>query len=290
MRLDAATEAAHPYFDCVIGTIAEVQAASVDEIKAFFRRFYVPNNASLTIVGDFDPARTKELVAQYFGPIPRGPDVTPPEAEQPRLAGVIRETVSEPLAQEPGLRMMWKGVRRFSEDEAAGDVLESILAGGKASRLYRDLVERRQIASGVWAANPSERLGGGFQVNAVANAGHREAELEAAVNPVIEEVRAHGVTAEEVARVQRVIAAGMLRGLERIGPNGGKADRLSSYEMFLGDPGYLPKDLARYRAVTPAAVQAFAQRYLLPDERVILDVEPAPPGRAPHAQSAAGAK
>ncbi len=188
---------------------------------------------------------------------------------------------------------MWKGsgvsrtVRQSPETSST-----SILTSGKASRLYRELVDGRQIATRVWAANPSERLGGSFHgQRAVANAGHREAELEAAVNPVIEEVRAHGVTAEEVARVQRVIAPRACCGASSgSAPTEAKRTGSAAMRCFSATRATSPRTWpATVRSLSPL-VQAFAQRYLLPDEQVILDVEPAPPGRAPRAKSAAGAK
>jgi zinc protease len=265
----------HPYYDCVIGTIAEIQSASMDDLKAFFRQFYTPNNATLAIVGNFDPAEAKALIERYFGPIPRGPTVTRPNIEQPDLSGVTRERVADPVAKVPRLDLLWKGVKAFSEDEAPGDVLAYILGQGKASRLYQELVYHRQLAAAVEAENVSYGLGGIFSISIVAREGHTLAEIEPIAEQIVADVRDHGVTADEVERAKRVIVSGLLRSVERIGGFGGKADLLNRYEMWKGDPGYLSQDLARYRAVTPEAVQAFAQRILLPDRRVILDIEPA---------------
>jgi predicted Zn-dependent peptidase len=270
----------HPYYDCVIGTIAEIQSASMDDLKAFFRQFYGPNNASLAIVGNFDPAETKALVERYFGPIPRGPEVIRPDVPQPELTGVVREKLADPVAKIPRLDLLWKGVRAFSDDEAAGDVLAHILGRGKASRLYQDLVFRRQIAAAVEAENAAYGQGGVFSINVVAKEGHSLAEIEPITEGIVTQVREHGVTADEVDRAKRVIVSGMLRSVERLGGFGGKADQLNYYEMRKGDPGYLSQDLARYRAVTPEAVQAFAQKILLPDRRVVLEIEPAPKAAA----------
>jgi len=265
----------HPYYDCVIGTIAEIQSASMDDLKGFFRQFYAPNNASLTIVGNFDPAQAKALVEKYFGPIPRQPDVVRPEIPQPQLAGVVKETINDGVARIPRLELDWTGVRHFDADEAAGDVLARILGIGKTSRLYQELVYRRQIASDVDASNRTMGLGGIFDVQVTAKEGHQTAELAPIVEQILDDVRQNGVTADEVDRATRVILADMLRGLERIGGFGGKADVLNLYQTFTGDPGYLAKDLARYRAVTPEAVKAFANKYLSKDNRLILDIQPA---------------
>jgi predicted Zn-dependent peptidase len=270
----------HPYYDCVIGTIAEIQSATMDDLRAFFRQFYAPNNASLSIVGNFDPAQAKALVAQYFGAIPRQPDVVRPEVPQPQLPGVVRETVRDGVAKIPRLDLDWVGVRAFDADEPAGDVLARILAGGKASRLYQELVQKRQVASDVDADDETHALGGIFGISVTVKEGHTTQEIAPLVDQILDDVRKNGVTDDEVDRAKRVILAGKLRGLERIG-GGGRADQLNRYQTFQGDPGYLGKDLARFRAVTPDAVKAFANRYLLTDKRVILDIQPAAGSSAP---------
>ncbi len=139
----------HPYYDCVIGTIAEIQSASIGDLRDFFRRWYAPDNASIAIVGDFDPATAKQLVERYFGPLPRGPALVRPAAPPPHLDSVVRETLHDPVARVPRLDMVWAGVKPFAPDEAAGDVLARILGQGKTSRLYRKLVLEKPLASDV---------------------------------------------------------------------------------------------------------------------------------------------
>lgn len=263
----------HPYYECVIGDISEIQAASPEDIRAFFRQFYGPQNASLAIVGDFDSRTAKDLVEKYFGPIPRGPEVKAPDLPQADVPVVV-ETVQDKLAEEPRLILAWKGVRQFTDEEPPGDVLGDVLGSGKTSRLYKALVFDRQLASGVGASDASLGLGGWFQITVTAAHGRTIAELKPVVDAVLAEVKAKGVTREEVERARRNIVANRLRSLERVGGFGGKADLLNEYQTFLGDPGFLPRDIARYRAVTPEAVQAFARKYLT-DRRLELDVLPA---------------
>ena len=264
----------HPYFECVIGDISEIQAASTADLRSFFRQFYGPNNASLAIVGDFDSKTVKELVEKYFGPIPRGPEVKLPEIPQPEIPGRITEKVEDKLAEVPRLILAWRGVRQFTDDEAAGDVLAEILGSGRTSRLYKALVFDRQLASSVSAGDETLGLGGWFQITVTAARGHEIPELTPVVQQIIDDVRKNGVTPEEVERAKRNLIANRLRTVERIGGFGGKADLLNMYETFLGDPGYLPRDLARYRAVTPEASKAFANKYLIDDKRIELDVVP----------------
>jgi len=264
----------HPYFECVIGDISEIQAASTADLRSFFRQFYGPNNASLAIVGDFDSKTVKELVEKYFGPIPRGPEVKLPEIPQPEIPGRITEKVEDKLAEVPRLILAWRGVRQFTDDEAAGDVLAEILGSGRTSRLYKALVFDRQLASSVSAGDETLGLGGWFQITVTAARGHEIPELTPVVQQIIDDVRKNGVTPEELERAKRNLIANRLRTVERIGGFGGKADLLNMYETFLGDPGYLPRDLARYRAVTPEASKAFANKYLIDDKRIELDVVP----------------
>ena len=262
----------HPYFECVIGVVAEIQSASLEDVRDFFRRFYGPNNASLILVGDFDPAVAKRLIDKYFSPIPRGPEVKRPDVEARPIASLAKETIEDKLAQLPHFQMVWNGVKPFSDDEAAGDVLTEVLAGGKTSRLYQRLILDKQIASNVDANNPSLGLRGWVDVGATAAPGHSPDELRALIQQSLDEVKQNGVSKEEVERAMFKIIAGQLRSLER---GSARADILNQYEMWLGDPGFLPRDLARYRAVTPQAVQAFARKYLPHDRRVELTTVPA---------------
>ena len=261
----------HPYYECVIGDIADVQAASLPDIRNFFRADYGPQNASLAVVGDFDPNVAKELVEKYFATLPRGPDVKLPEVPQPEIKGVIKETFEDKLAEEPRLMLVWKGVRAFTDEEPAGDVLAEVLGSGRTSRLYKALVFDRQLASGVGVGDVTLGIAGWFQLSVTASRGHEISELLPVVRQILAEVKKNGVTLEEVERAKRNILAGKMRTVERIG---GKADLLNEYQTYLGDPGFLPRDLARYRAVTPQAVQAFANRYLLDENSIELDIEP----------------
>ncbi len=262
----------HPYFHCVIGSIEEIQAASLEDIKAFFREFYGPRNATLAIVGDFDPKVVRELVTKYFGDLPGGAQPKRPDVPQPRLDRVVEKTVPDPVARIPQLQMVWNGVKPFAPEEAAGDILSVVLGGSKTSRLYRRLVEEKQLASSVYAANSSLGLGGYFQIVATAREGHTVAELRKEVESVLAELRKDGATSAEVERAKRMVVGGMVRSVERAS---GKADQLNAYAFFTGDPGYLPKDVARYRAVTSAEVHEAARTLLPPDRLLVMDVEPA---------------
>jgi zinc protease len=262
----------HPYYDCVIGDISEIQAASLQDVRQFLLQYYGPNNASIALVGDFDPAAVRSLIDKYFGPIPRGPDVPKPEVKQPLLTSVVREKVEDKLAQLSRFEFVWNGLRQYDDEEAPGDILADVLASGRTSRLYRSMVLEKQVASNVDASDNTYWLGGWISIGATARPGHTPEELQTLIQAAIDEVKQNGVTAEEVERAKRKILAGRVRSLER---TSARADLLNEYEMFLGNPGYLPRDIARYRAVTPQAVQAFAKKWLPDDRRIELTVVPA---------------
>jgi zinc protease len=266
----------HPYYECVIGSIEEIQAATLDHVRDFFRRYYGPNNASLVLVGDFDPAVARDLVQKYFGDVPRGPEVKKPDVPQPMLSSIVKERLEDKLAQLPRFELIWNGLRPYSDDEAPVDVLMDVLAGDRTSRLYRSLVVDKQVASSVDGSNLVAILGGWIQVSATGKPGHSNDELRTLVQAAIDDVKKNGATKEEVDRAKTKILAGRVRSLER---GSARADLLNEYEMYLADPGYLPRDLARYRAVTPQAVQEVARRLLPDDKRIEMDIQPKAPSQ-----------
>ena len=283
----------HPYYECVIGSIPEIEGATLADLRAFFREYYGPNNASLALVGDFDPAVAKQLIEKYFGAVECCGLRTPPGAGEavssvafpavvkrpdlppPHIESVVKETLVDKLAEVPRFDLVWAGLKPFSDDEAAGDVLADVLGSGRTSRLYKSMVFDKQVASEVDASDVALGLGGWFTVGAVAKAGHTASELAPLIQASIDDLKKSGPTQEEVDRAVRKFVAQKARAVERIGGFGGKADVLNEYQTFLDDPGYLPRDIARYRAVTPALVRAFANKYLLDGQRIELTVEPA---------------
>src|SRR5258705_8547059 len=154
----------HPYYECVIGDIADIQAASVHDLRQFFTTWYGPQNASLAIVGDFDPKLAKVLVEKYFSPVPRGPVVKLTDVPQPDIGRLVKETLEDKLAEVPRLILAWKGVRQYTDEEPAGDVLADVLGSGRTSRLYKALVFDKHLASGVSVSNATAGLAGWVQV------------------------------------------------------------------------------------------------------------------------------
>ncbi|MFL5575887.1 MAG: M16 family metallopeptidase [Gemmatimonadaceae bacterium] len=262
--------ASHPYSWPVIGSMTDLSAASLDDVKGFFRTYYAPNNATLAIAGDFDRDSVKALVAKYFGAIPRGPQaVTRPVVPEVRLA---RDTflVIEDRVQLPRLFYAWHTVKAFAPDDAALDVLAYVLAGDKNSRLYKKLVYDMQVAQEVNASQQSGRIDGQFGVDVTPKPGQSAARMARLADTEISRVIDSGITARELERAQNTIRA---RFLDRLASVLGKADQLEFYNYFAGTPDYVTQDAARYDAVTAADVQRVARQYL-GAPKVVLTVVP----------------
>ncbi len=272
----------HPYHWSPIGSMEDLSAASLDDVKSFFKHYYVPNNASLAVSGDFNPVDARRMIEKYFGVVPRGADITRPTPPAAHLDKEIREQV-EDRVQLPRVYMTWHSVPQYTKDEAAIDLLSNILGGGKSSRLYKTLIYDRQIAQDASSFNNTSEIGGIFQLVATAKPGHTLAEIEEIVNAEIARMKADGPTPAELSRAYNAREASFVYGLQTVGGFGGKDDQLNNYATYLNKPGYFEEDLARYRRVTAAEVRRVANEYLT-DKRYVLSVVP----RATGATSAAG--
>ena len=262
----------HPYHHEVIGSMEDLSRASLDDVRRFFHRWYGPNNATLVVAGDFDPARTKAWIEQYFGPIPPGipgPRPVPPPVSLDREKRIALEA----KVQLPQLFMNFVTPRHFAPGDHELDVVAQILAGGKASRLYRRLVYDLQIAQSVSAAQQSQALDSVFEIAAVPMPGHTLEEVLKVIDEELERLRAAPVEAKELDRAKNQIEFDTFRNLE---PILARAERLQLYNLNAGDPGMLQKDLASYRAIDAAAVQQAAGKYLRRDARVLVTVMPNP--------------
>jgi len=266
----------HPYYGDVIGSHEDIQAVKLDDVNRFFRQFYAPNNASLAIVGDFEPARAKALVEKYFGTLKRGPAVPAVDVETPSITAERRRVVRARV-ELPRVSMAWLTPPIFEPGDADADIVSGILGAGRSSRLYRALVYEKQIAQNVAAYQQSLTLGSVFQIVATARPGHTAEELEIAIEEELAALRIAPPALREVERSRNTIETQIIGGLERLGGFGGVADRLNSYNHYLGTPDFLEEDIQRYRAVTPASAQAFVRRYLRPNSRVVLYAVPGEP-------------
>lgn len=265
--------AGHPYAHTVIGSMDDLSAATVEDVKEFFRLYYAPNNASLCVAGDFDPEAVKPLIEKYFGTIAPGRPVDRVERWIPALDGE-RRAVAEDAVELPRLTMAWHTPGWYQPGDAELDLLADILATGKNSRLYKSLVYDLQIAQEVDAAQESRELGGTFVIEVTAAPGQDLAAVEAAVDAELDRLLKKGVTEAEVELARVRYEANFVRGLQRVGGFGGKADRLNRYNVLVGDPGYLGRDLARYREANARSIALHALRHLDLQRRAVLHVLP----------------
>ncbi|HET6680442.1 MAG TPA: pitrilysin family protein [Gemmatimonadaceae bacterium] len=260
----------HPYSWPTIGSMADLSAASLEDVKGFFRTYYAPNNASLSIAGDFDPKLVRALVERYFGTIAQGP-ARPP---RPQVVSepVPRDTflVLEDRVQLPRLYYAWRTVKLFAPDDAALDLLSYVLAGDRNSRLYKRLVYDLQVAQDVSAFQNSSRLDGSFMITVTPRPGHAPSEMAALVNEELQTLIRDGVTPRELERAQNTTRASFL---DRLASVLGKADRLNFYSYFADSTNFVQQDAARYAAVTAVDIQRVAAEYLA-KPRVTLTVVP----------------
>lgn len=263
----------HPYHWPVIGSMEDLEAATLDDVNSFFRTWYGPNNASLVVAGDVRVDEVRRLVERWFGEIPAGPEgprVTPPD---PTLAapGIL---VLEDDVQLPRLYMSWHSPPALTQGDAAMELVATLLADGRSSRLYRRLVYEAQVAQDVAAYQDEGRLGGGFHVVITGRPGVALGELEGAVRRELELLAADGPEATELEGARARVEAEIVRSLDRLGGFDGRADRLNRYLFHTGDPGYIRRDLARYRRVTPDLVAEEVRRWLVERHGVTLSVVP----------------
>lgn len=265
--------AGHPYHWPTIGSMEDLTAASDEDIVAFFKTYYAPNNASLVIAGDIDLTRTRALVETWFGEIPRGPVVQPVAAPPAVLTEVTRQTIADQVRL-PRLYLGWLTPRAYAPGTAALDVAASLLADGKTSRLYTRLVYETQMAQDVRAMQQSGALGSSLLIVATARPGHTIAELQQAIDEELDRLRREPPRTREMERVINQIQASFYRGMERVGGFSGKANQMNGYYFAGAGPDFFAEDLARYTSLTAADVQAAVLRWLPPDRRVELVVEP----------------
>ena len=259
----------HPYSWPVIGSMADLTAASVEDVKNFFRLYYAPNNATLTIAGDFDPAQARTWIQKYFADLPRGKAIVRPQVRLVTLAAEKR-LVFEDRVQVPRLTISWPTVGESQEDDHVLDVLASVLAGSRTSHLQKELVYDRQWATSASAGQRTNESGGEFRITLTPRPGHTLTELELASDSIIERLKRDGPTDDEVARAKAGIELGFVSGLES---NLNKAFILAQGQVFHNDPGYYRKQYSEAESVTPAEVKRVANRYLTKG-RVVLSVVP----------------
>ena len=276
--LKALYPADHPYHHSVIGSMADLSAARLADVSAFFRTHYVPNNAMLCVAGDFEPAQAKAWIKKYFGPLPRGPEAVRPSPRIPKLVDSKHITMPDAVSLSRA-ELIWPTVPSAHPDEPALDVLAAVLGGlPKENRLFRTLMYDRQLAAQVSASHPTHLLSGQFEVELYAQPGQKLADIVRIAHAQIERLKKEGPTADEVKKAQNERESELVMGMQSVTR---KAALLNEYLERFGSPVGYQAEIERIFAVTPQDVQRVARDYLGPNF-IELDVVPgAPATRAP---------
>ena len=269
----------HPYSWPTIGYMEDLTAASDEDVREFFRKYYAPGNASLSIAGDINIAETRKKIESWFSDVKPGAPVEPNEYPAAVLPAVKKERMTDKV-QLPRLTLAWLTPALYAPGDAELDLTGSILAGGKNSRLFKRLVYDMQIAQSVSAFQSSGKLGSEFYIVVMARpqegktADQLTEQIKGIVDEELEKLRQNPPDDRELARAINKTEASFFARMERVGGFGGKADQLNGYFVATGNPDYFNEDLARYRAVSAEDIRAAVRRYLPADKRVELTVVP----------------
>jgi zinc protease len=263
----------HPYSWPVIGSMADLTAASRQDVADFFTQYYIPGNASLCIAGDIDLVQARKAVEKWFSDVPAGKTVLPPQP----VAAVLTEekrVVMEDKVQLPRLQMVWLSPANFQPGSAEMELLGSLLGGGKNSRLYKRLVYDLQIAQNVSAYQNSSKFSGEFYIAVTARPGIGLSQIEKIVQEEIDKITSESANDRELARVVNQYESRFLTQIERSGGFSGKANQLNEYFFYTGNPDYFNEDLQRYKSVDPSDISAAARKYLRSNARIVMSIVP----------------
>ncbi len=284
--LEALFPEGHPYRHSTIGSMADLDAASLDTVRGWFRDNYGPNNAVLVLAGDVDAATARRLVERYFGDIPRGPANTPAAADVPTLAAPVSQVMQDRVAN-TRLYRQWAVPGRTDAAAVPLDVAASILGGLASSRLDNALVRGDQSAVAVSANYQQHQRVGVFSVQVDVKPGGDAEAVGRRLDALIAEFIAQGPTADEVQRAAMRHASGAVAAIEQVGGFGGKTVLLAEGELYHDDPGHFRGELQAYAAVTPAQVQAAARQWL---SRPVFALRVDPGARPAYVEAAAAAR
>jgi zinc protease len=262
----------HPYSWTTIGSMADLNAASLDDVKEWFKTWYGPSNATLVVAGDVKPEDVKARVEKYFGHIPPGPPVERPVAWVAKRSGEQRLELQDRVPQ-ARLYLAWNTPPWGTQDDTLLHLAGQILSSGKSSRLFKRLVYDEQLATSVMAMQGTSEIGSTFYVTATVRPGGDAARVEAVIKEEVARLVAKGPTADELARARTARLAAFIRGVERIGGFGGKSDVLAQGQVYGGDPASYRRTTGWARAATPAQVQEVSKRWLT-DGVAVLTVRP----------------
>lgn len=249
----------HPYSWTVIGEMEDLTSASVEDVRAFHKKFYAPNNATLTISGDINPEEVKVLVEKYFGEIPSGEIIEKRGPMPVSVASTVKLYHEDNFAKAPQLTMVFPTVERFSKDSYALNFLGELLGSTKKAPLYKILVEEKKLTSRVMTRNGSQELAGSFTISVAANPGVNLTEVEKAIFEGFDRFEKEGFSEEDLTRIKAGYETRFYNSFTSVQS---KAFQLAEYTMNTGDPEYYKKDLAAIQAVTMADVKAAYEKYI----------------------------
>jgi zinc protease len=249
----------HPYSWTVIGEMEDLFNATIDDVKAFHSMFYVPNNATLVLSGDFDPATAKQLIEKYFGEIKRGADLADPKPVPVKLTDIKKLYHEDNFARSPQLTMVWPTVEEYSPDSYALDYLGQLMSNGKKAPLYNVLVKEKMLTSGARASNRSMEIAGTFNVSVTAKEGVSLTDVEEAIFEAFTRFETEGFTEADVDRIKAGQETGFYNGISSIL---GKSRQLATYNEYAGSPDFYKKDIARVKAVTKADIIRVYEKYI----------------------------
>jgi len=270
--------AGHPYSWTTIGDMADLDAASMNDVKEWFRTYYGPANVVLVLAGDIDLKTAKEKVQKYYGDIPSGPPVNHQSVWIAKMSGTHRQTVQDRVPQ-ARIYKIWNMPQYGSPEADYLDLVSDVLSSGKSSRFYKRLVYDDQIATDANAFVSPAEIGGQFRVQATARPGQDLRQVEKELDEELARFLKDGPTEDELARVKAQFEANFIRGIERIGGFGGKSDRLAQGQVFVGNPEAYKVQLKRVHDVTAEDLKAAANKWLS-DGVYILEVTPFPDFKA----------
>ncbi len=253
--------ATHPYGHTTIGSMADLDAASLQTVKDWFKDHYGPNNAVLVLAGDVDAATGKRLAEKYFGGIAKGPESIVPAAPIPTLPAPVSETIKDRVAAVM-ISRNWAVPGLNDKDGTALDVAAGVLGGLASSRFDTALVKKEKLVTRISAENSSFSQLGMFEIQAIVREGVDPALVTRRIDEILADFLKNGPTADEVSRVATTTAARRMEGLESVGGFGGKAVALAEGTLYSNDPGFYKKQLLQLAAETPASVRAAAAKWL----------------------------
>lgn len=265
----------HPYHWPVIGYMEDLTAATHEDVKEFFTKYYAPGNASLVIAGDINPAEARRKVEHWFSDVKPGAHLPPIDVPSVELSGVVKETMTDNV-QLPRLTLAWHSPAHFRPGDAELDVLANVLAGGKNSRLYKRLVYELQLVQSISAFQASGALGSQFMIVATArpSSGTHAENLDRIKKIIDEEIDKVKATAPDAREVQRALNGIESSFLAQMQQSSSKADQMNAYYFATGNPDYFAEDLARYMSLQPNDIQAAARKWLPGDRRIEMSVHP----------------